>query len=97
MRPVTPTPRCPRPNKADVPKRLSANSAKKPTAVPVERAHSELAEAPENADEALDAESPAEQPATRRNNRRRRGGARRRKPGRNSEGNGTTQHEGGDN
>lgn len=63
----------------------------------VERAHSELAEAPENADEALDAESPAEQPATRRNNRRRRGGARRRKPGRNSEGNGTTQHEGGDN
>ena len=63
----------------------------------VERAHSELAEAPENADEALDAESPAEQPATRRNNRRRRGGARRRKPGRNNEGNGTTQHEGGDN
>lgn len=59
----------------------------------VERAHSELAEAPENADEVLDAESPAEQPATRRNNRRRRGGARRRKPGRN----GTTQHEGGDN
>ena len=63
----------------------------------VERAHSELAEAPENADEALDAESPAEQPAARRNNRRRRGGARRRKPGRNNEGNGTTQHEGGDN
>lgn len=63
----------------------------------VERAHSELAEAPENADEALDAESPAEQPAARRNNRRRRGGARRRKPGRNSEGNGTTQHEGSNN
>ena len=64
----------------------------------VERAHSELAQAPENADEALDAESPAEQPAARRNNnRRRRGGARRRKPGRNNEGNGTTQHEGGDN
>ena len=63
----------------------------------VERAHSELAEAPENADEALDAESPAEQPAARRNNRRRRGGARRRKPGRNNEGNGTTQHEGSDN
>ena len=63
----------------------------------VERAHSELAEAPENADEALDAESPAEQPAARRNNRRRRGGARRRKPGRNNDGNGTTQHEGGDN
>ena len=63
----------------------------------VERAHSELAEAPENADEVLDAESPAEQPAARRNNRRRRGGARRRKPGRNNEGNGTTQHEGSDN
>jgi len=63
----------------------------------VERAHSELAEAPENADEVLDAESPAEQPAARRNNRRRRGGARRRKPGRYNEGNGTTQHEGGDN
>ena len=63
----------------------------------VERAHSELAEAPENADETLDAESPAEQPAARRNNRRRRGGARRRKPGRNNEGNGTTQHEGSDN
>lgn len=63
----------------------------------VERAHSELADAPENADEALDAESPAEQPAARRNNRRRRGGARRRKPGRNNEGNGTTQHEGSDN
>lgn len=63
----------------------------------VERAHSELADAPENADEALDAESPTEQPAARRNNRRRRGGARRRKPGRNNEGNGTTQHEGGDN
>lgn len=64
----------------------------------VERAHSELAEAPENAEEALSAESPAEQPAVRRNNnRRRRGGARRRKPGRNNEGNGTTQHEGSDN
>lgn len=64
----------------------------------VERAHSELADAPENADEALDAESPTEQPAARRNNnRRRRGGTRRRKPGRNNEGNGTTQHEGGDN
>lgn len=63
----------------------------------VERAHSELTDAPENADEALDAESPTEQPAARRNNRRRRGGARRRKPGRNNEGNGTTQHEGGDN
>ena len=63
----------------------------------VERAHSELAQAPENADEALDAESPAKQPAARRNNRRRRGGARRRKPGRNNEGNGTTQHEGSDN
>lgn len=63
----------------------------------VERAHDELAEAPENADEALDAESPTEQPAARRNNRRRRGGARRRKPGRNNEGNGTTQHEGSDN
>ena len=63
----------------------------------VERAHSELADAPENVDEALDAESPTEQPAARRNNRRRRGGARRRKPGRNNEGNGTTQHEGSDN
>lgn len=64
----------------------------------VERAHSELADAPENADEALDAVSPTEQPAARRNNnRRRRGGTRRRKPGRNNEGNGTTQHEGSDN
>ena len=63
----------------------------------VERAHSELAEAPDTTNEALDNEPEEAQPAARRNNRRRRGGARRRKPGRNNEGNGTTQHEGGDN
>lgn len=63
----------------------------------VERAHSELAEAPDTTNEVLDNEPEEAQPAARRNNRRRRGGARRRKPGRNNEGNGTTQHEGGDN
>ena len=57
----------------------------------VERAHSELAEAPDTTDEAPDNEPAESQPAARRNNRRRRGGARRRKPGSNNESTGATQ------
>ena len=63
----------------------------------VERAHSELAEAPDTTNEAPDNEPVEAQPAARRNNRRRRGGARRRKPGSNNESTGATQQEGSDN